>query len=103
MNKAILSGTVLHTKEVHSVSGEGLHFSLQVNAIDSPSEKQSPTTDISCVIANPKADVKELLKKRPVIECEGKLFRFSIPSDGNSKAYRTQVVVNPRTIRKVPR
>lgn len=103
MNKVLLSGTVLKTKDVQGLSGSGLHFTMQVNAIDVRTDKKIPTTDISCVIVNPKPDTKSFLDKRPVIECEGKLVRFSIPSEGNTKAHRTQVVVNPRTILQVPR
>ncbi|NDV63368.1 hypothetical protein G0Q06_12960 [Puniceicoccales bacterium CK1056] len=103
MNKVLLSGTVLKTKEVQGLSGAGLHFTLQVNALDLPGEKRIPTTDISCVIVNPKSDIRSYLEKHRVIECEGKIIRLSIPAEGNTKAHRTQVVVNQRTIRQAPR
>jgi 3-deoxy-D-manno-octulosonic acid (KDO) 8-phosphate synthase len=98
MNKTILSGTVRDPKRVNGLTNAGLHFTLRTNSIDGHNRPKEATTDIPCVILNPRNDIEKLLEKLPVIECEGKIIRFTIPAEDNRKISRVQVVVNQRTI-----
>lgn len=103
MNKTILSGSVQNVKHVEGLSSKAVQFFLRVNSLSTLSANKEVTTLVPCVIINPRDDIARILEKKPTIECEGKIIRLAVPSENNMKAYRTQVVVNQRSILYAPR
>jgi len=91
MNVFIGSGRVSNMRLARN--GEILRFLLVVNEGDEKSRNEVP-----CMIFNPSPEIKGLLTKEPVIELQGRVRSYSFEIAGE-KATRTEIIVNPKSLR----